>query len=314
MAAEKKGHIPDDLDFGVMPVCESCKQDIVSPKKPQLVTDCGREMDSWDAWHEWRKLPKESPAALLMSFLLSAYWLIVHCMKMTHPSAGSAGKRVTLRIHAIGAEQAGTEGISIRFSEIALLLPYHDIKLVLFGQSVQKLVKEAKKSHPQSLVAKSSTSSPVFVYKAPKECGSGSIEIFLHGDSPTWSPEIMSPTGRPDGIIAFNAGLGSYREWIPVIQAAHLESLPFVVTEYAEQFCEQQRSTFPRMLGPRVPVRKEYTIELNPFQRPGQRGILMYHLPNVVNGCTLVVWKSDVDIKPGSELGAVERESLEELD
>ncbi len=47
---------------------------------------------------------KESPAALLMSFPLSAYWLVVHCLKVTSPSAGSAGKRVPLRIHAIGTE------------------------------------------------------------------------------------------------------------------------------------------------------------------------------------------------------------------
>ncbi|KAK0466135.1 uncharacterized protein EV420DRAFT_1510022, partial [Desarmillaria tabescens] len=421
MAAEKKGHIPDDLDFGVMPVCASCKQNIIPPKKPlrctackacskqdwnngtglkffthkQLCPDNKRHMlrlpetqailtsfpwgrletdgtfnDSiargrfdvlggsgfgfwshrggpiphqnmgelgkslaegspyasmlksmlgkfdhlgwerplgwigWDAWHEWRRLPKESPAALLMSFPLSAYWLIVHCLK---------GKRVQLRIHAIGAE-VELNYLPL-FSEIALLLPYHDIKLVLFGQSVEKLVKEAKKSHPQSLVAKSNTSSPVFAYKTPKECGSGSIEIFLHGDSPTWSPDLMgSSSGRPDAIIAFNAGLASYREWIPVIQAAHLASIPFAVTEYAEQSCEQQRSTIPRMLGPRVPARKEYEIALNPFQTPGQRGIPMYRLPNVVNGFTLVVWKEDVDVESGSELGAVEQEGLEELD
>lgn len=121
-------------------------------------------------------------------------------------------------------------------------------------------------------------------------------------------------SGRPDAIIALNAGLGSYKEWVPVIQAAHLASLPFAVTEYAEQSCEQQHATFPRMLGPRVPARKEYAIELNPFQRPGQRGIPMYRLPNVVNGFTLVVWKADVDIEPASELGVMEREGQEELD
>ncbi|KAG7451973.1 uncharacterized protein BT62DRAFT_959913 [Guyanagaster necrorhizus] len=272
-------------------------------KKPQLVE---REIDGWDAWHEWRKLPRESPAALLMSFPLSAYWLIVHCLEVTGPSAGSTGKRVPLLIHAIGAE-VELNYLPL-FSEIALLLPYHDIKLLLFGQSVEKLVSEAKKSHPQSLVAKSSSSSPVFAYKAPKECGSGSIEIFLHGDSPTSSPDIVD-SRRPDAIIAFNAGLGSYKEWIPVVQTAHLLSLPFAVTKYAELSCEQQRSMFPRMLlGFRVPARREYAIDLNPFQTPGQRGIPMYRLPNVVNGFTLVVWKSDGDIEAGSELGVVGQE------
>ncbi len=76
-------------------------------------------------------------------------------------------------------------------------------------------------------------------------------------------------SGRPDAIIALNAGLGSYKEWVPVIQAAHLASLPFAVTEYAEQSCEQQRATFSRMLGPRVPARKEYAIELKPVPEAG---------------------------------------------
>ncbi len=48
-----------------------------------------------------------------------------------------------------------------RFSELALLLPYHDIKLVLFGSPVARIVKEAKKT-PGSLATKS----PTFTYTA----------------------------------------------------------------------------------------------------------------------------------------------------
>ena len=124
------------------------------------------------------------------------------------------------------------------------------------------------------------------------------MEVYLHGASANWSPSILNGSeygGPPDGIIAFNAGLGSYREWIPVIQAVHRAAIPFAVTEYTEQSCETQRSSFPQMVQPvglTPRALEDYTIELNPFQQPGQRGIPMYRLPNLVNGFTMVVWKN----------------------
>lgn len=175
---------------------------------------------------------------------------------------------------------------SYRFSELALLLPYHDIKLVLFGGAVFKLVQEAKKV-PGALAAKS----PVFSYTAPQECGSGAITIYLNSASETWP---AADTARPDALVACNAGLASYHEWFPVIYAVHAQNIPFSTTEYAEQSAEHQRDAMPSMLrttcaSPR-PL-DEYKIALNPFQRPGQRGIPMYRVPNAVNGFTLVVYK-----------------------
>lgn len=178
------------------------------------------------------------------------------------------------------------------FSELALLLPYHDIKLVGFGSIVQKLVEEAKRNHPTSLAANTDLNTPVFTYEAPDECGSGTIAIHLDGASKSW-PRPTS-TNKPDAVVACNAGLGSYPEWIPVIQAVHELDIPFGVTEYAEQSAETQRSNFPKMLwhsAARPKPLDEYVIDLNPFQRPGQRALPMYKLPNVVNGFTLVVNK-----------------------
>ncbi|KAF9040270.1 hypothetical protein BDZ89DRAFT_944960 [Hymenopellis radicata] len=265
-------------------------------KRPQIVTELDRRISSWESWYEWRGLSKESPAALLMSFPLTAYWLITNCLQLTRASAGRPEKRVPLHLHAIGAE-VELNYLPL-FSELALLLPYHDIKLVLFGQSVEKLLAIAKKSHRLSLAGKSSSSTPVFAYEAPKECGSGRIEIFLHGASSVWGPEMLSAAneygGRPDGVIAFNAGLGSYQAWIPVIQSIHRAVMPFAVTEYTEHSCEMQRATFPQMVRlVNAEPMKEYKIEMNPFQRPGQRGIPSFRLPNIVNGYTMVVCKPE---------------------
>lgn len=113
--------------------------------------------------------------------------------------------------------------------------------------------------------------------------------MLLHGKDRMWSAH--SGDDAPDAIVARNAGLSSYPEWIPVVRAAHLLEIPFAVTEYAEQSAEQQRSTIPRWLEG-LPPRSEYPIALNPFQRPGQRGIPVVRMPNVSNGFTLTVVKN----------------------
>jgi hypothetical protein len=168
-------------------------------------------------------------------------------------------------------------------------------------------VTEAKK-HPGSLVAKASATIPVFSYTAPKECGEGAISIFLHGASPTWTyQEQVGPRspygGTPDALVACNAGLSSYPEWRPVIQAAHSYEIPFASTEYAEQSAEDQQKSFPMMIGPTVMTRKEYPVAVNPFQRPGQRPIPMYRLPNTVNGFTVVVVKTEKKVKDSAQEG-----------
>lgn len=118
------------------------------------------------------------------------------------------------------------------------------------------------------------------------------------GDISSWIGSNMGPTfqtgfGPPDGLIAFrNAGLISYAEWIPVIRASHIASLPFAVTEYTEHSAELQRSELPKFLGGLSRRQSDYQIEMNPFQRPGQRSLPSSRLPNAVNGFTIVVWKS----------------------
>ncbi|KAH8102056.1 hypothetical protein BXZ70DRAFT_890805 [Cristinia sonorae] len=275
-------------------------------KRPIIVTEFGEPVKDWDSWYRWRKIPKESPAALIMDFPMSVYQMVVNCLEITNATIGSEEKRIQIHIQMLGVE-VELNYLPL-FSELALLLPYHDIKLVMFGYSVHKLWQESRK-HPKSLVAKSSPTTPIFTYKAPVECGSGSIEVFLQGESPTWSP-TDSPFGRPDALVACNAGLGSYPDWVPVIIAAHVLEIPFATTEYAEQSAETQRSSFPIMVMGRAAPRKEYPIELNPFQSPGQRGLPMIRLPNTINGFTLVVVKNEE--KKVNVLGKAPEKSLEE--
>lgn len=201
---------------------------------------------------------------------------------------------------------------------MALLLPYHDIKIIVFG-GVEPLLEKAKKK-PKSLFAKSSPTDPIFRYEAPKESGSSTLCIFLH-KAPSWTPADATAAhspykSKPDAILGPNAGLAAYPAWHPVIVWTLATNTPFGVTDYSEQSCETQRMRFIPLLsqqamspgsvcsGPGAPnteqcrnvfvaIRSEpeFPIELNPFQRPGQRPI-PFRLPNVPNGFTQrVVWQ-----------------------
>lgn len=187
--------------------------------------------------------------------------------------------------------------------------------MICFGQAVHTVVSKAKKAHPKSLAAQVAPAVPVYSYTAPEESGSGRIQLFLHGTADHWTPAdadpTLSPYGRPDAIVAPNAGLASYAAWYSVILYAHQMNIPFGTTEYAEQSCEAQLDLFPQLLyaeaerpgsvmgqvpgAPNAEACKraaaknwDYAVELNPFQRPGQRPVST-RVPNVPNGFTIRV-------------------------
>ena len=181
-----------------------------------------------------------------------------------------------------------------------MLLPHTDIKLTLFGYAVYNIVQKANK---KSIAAKAQRKEPVYTYRSPASMGQSTLAIYLDGDHENWDPRFTSVTyNLPDAIVAPNAGLLSYKGWASVILFCHVEEVPFGVTEYAEQSAEVQRDSFSKIihhaipnLGPRMNTAqledlakpRQYPIEFNPFQRPGQRPIGSTRLPNVSNGFTI---------------------------
>lgn len=136
--------------------------------------------------------------------------------------------------------------------------------------------------------------SPVFTYSAPREWGAGVIAIHLHFDSPTWT--VPTAAKRLDALIACNAGLGSYLLLsMPRTRCAsrlRRQGMPSSQQNNSGVCCLQYwLCRRPRWEGaPPHPV-QQYSIELSPFHRPGQRPITMYRTPNLVNGFTLMTYK-----------------------
>lgn len=261
------GHLTDAQGWKLSPELIPYRDldEIQDEQHPVLVTEFEGGVKDWDSWYRWRRLPKRSPAALLMNYPLSVYHLVVDMLRLTRPEKGKSDKRVRLCVHMIGAEVElnylplyvsflSTTTICIltgvllicSFSELALLLPYHDITLLLWGQSVHDLLAEAatrgaEGSPAWDALAKNGL---IFSYAAPDKLGGGTIKIILSRVSPMWnaqSQKILSdaaPELTPDALVALNAGLGAYRSWMEVIHVAHLLDIPFAVTEYTEQSLE----------------------------------------------------------------------------
>lgn len=208
------------------------------------------------------------------------------------------------------------------FSELSLLLPHTDIKLMFFGYAVKAIVQKAKK---KSIAAKANRNEPVYTYKSPASMGQSTIAMYLDGEHENWDPRFASITDNlPDAIVALNAGLLSYKAWASVILFCHIEAMPFGVTEYAEQSAEVQRDSFCKIIHHAIPSLtprmstaqledllkpREYPIEFNPFQRPGQRPIGSTRLPNVSNGFTIRVIGRDSVLPGKKEEGLVQEPS-----
>jgi hypothetical protein len=73
-------------------------------KRPLLVTELPERISDWQRWYQWRGLPLESPAAVLMAVPLSVYQLLVRCLQVTKPHAGLPEHRKPLVVHLVGAE------------------------------------------------------------------------------------------------------------------------------------------------------------------------------------------------------------------
>jgi len=273
-----------------------------------LVTDFPGGVVDWASWHKWRKLPLASPAALLMHYPLSVYWLVTHVLCVTPTSGGSVSARERLCIHYLGAE-VELNFIPI-FSELALLLPYTDIMICFYGIAVQDLVLKAQKADGASIAARGvSLENSIYSYRAPKSLGGGSIDVRFSTEEQWIHDQLIHLPAelQPDAVVGPNAGLLSYRSWQAVIASTHMHDIPFAVTEYAEQSAEMQTSQIPSMLShfdqvitkanlpyteeqmERMRRKRIYSIELNSFQRPGQRQIPPTRLPNVPNGFTIEV-------------------------
>ncbi|KAG5650777.1 hypothetical protein H0H81_011091, partial [Sphagnurus paluster] len=185
---------------------------------------------SWKEYYKWRGLPMESVAALLLHWPLSVYRLL-HVLGLTQATARSDERR-HLTVYLLGVE------IEVNFlplfGELALLLPNTDLDLILFGPVVAEIVKKAQ-AHPGCLAVRPF----VYIYKAPKVTGAGTLRIELSRAGPLLDGKNlpMLRQERPDAMVALNADLAMpwyLEQWRPLVLASRALGIPFAVTEHSD--------------------------------------------------------------------------------
>lgn len=100
----KDKHLSDEAGWKLQSHLIPYRHFSSADKMPVLVTDFGEPIKDWDSWYRWRKIPKESPAALIMDFPMSVYQLVVNCLEITDATKGSEAKRIPLHIQMLGVE------------------------------------------------------------------------------------------------------------------------------------------------------------------------------------------------------------------
>ncbi|KAJ6535115.1 hypothetical protein B0H19DRAFT_1185015 [Mycena capillaripes] len=255
---------------------------------------------NWASYYEWRGLPIESPAALLLHWPLTVYRLLSIMGVIPMPPSET---RRQLTVHMLGIEKE-VDFLPV-FGELALLLPNIDLNLVLFGPGVANVLAKAQKN-PLCLAAQPI----VFKYSAPKISGGGSIRISFWRRGSFWEYSDLAREGlqRPDAMVACNAGLSSYPQtWMPVVLAARAFAIPFAVTDYNEislhndvSLLIQRLPEFSGLLRLTPEERRRvnaspacrYDVHLNPFMEPGPRPTSLGGI-SAVNGYEMVICLSN---------------------
>jgi len=254
---------------------------------------------NWTSYYEWRGLPLKSPAALLLHWPLSIYRLL-YLLGFVHTDPTGGTERRKLTIHWLGLE-VETNFLPI-FGELALLFPYTDLDIIAFGQYPYDRAREAKSN---ALAAREY----VYEYRAPEQCGSGSIRIQLYKASPTWDPlEIIPRKMIPDVLIGLNAGMSTYETWQPVWLTSRALSIPFAVTEFSRVSLAGDKYSYTywiaslksrnfallKLLGWKAKVLVKSidhspASAINPFMRPGPIAAMTHSMPRAINGFTCIL-------------------------
>ncbi|KAJ7043648.1 hypothetical protein C8F04DRAFT_1028632 [Mycena alexandri] len=272
--------------------------------------------DNWTSYYQWRRLPIESPAAILLQWPLSVY----ACLKeLGLVKKELAGPRRKLRVDYIGLRDEF--GFIPVFGELALLFPNTDLDLVMFGEHNSRAFERAKSRGlaPQPCV---------FEYTAPSMCGGGTIRIFIDPSPPYYRPS-RDPSDHPDAIVALNAGLGSFISWQHVILLSIEFDIPFAVTDYCEASLAEVKwevlqqgvsSTLPPPKGIELihyhamlakvlkevriadvekvsaALERERPAKLNEFMEPSQRTAMHSLSPGSSNGVIQVVTRGTAKV------------------
>ncbi len=213
-------------------------------------------LHSWQDYYRLREIPESSIVALLMTFPLTLYHLIVEYGQVPCTVARMLDR--PLRVHIVGAEKE-LNFLDI-FREVVFLLP-QNVSLQLVFVVRQDML-------PDNVRANMSNELEIPLHERLVVTLVGGT----YGDS--LDPDFDCH-GSPDIVVAFNAGLFAYPSWRNVVEYLHRKpSVIGMFTDYNEMSGAQCAS-----LG-----NSRESVQMNPFRQPRAMPVYSMNLPQFANG------------------------------
>ena len=218
-------------------------------------------LSSWEEYYQLRRIGKDSPVALLLTFPLTLYYGIVE--KGQVPCTVAQMLKRPLRIHCVGIEKELS--FLDLFREVSFLLPDNfrlEIVLVVREDMLPPALRGSM-GKEQQLSFDLTKSLHINVTSG------------VYGAS--LDPNFDCGSGPPDMIFAFNAGLYAYESWRSVV--AYLDQHRGVVgvftdyNEFSGVNCASLGGSASRN-----------TLTVNPFRQPRAMPVYSMNLPQFSNG------------------------------
>lgn len=186
--------------------------------------------------------------------------------------------------------------LRLRFGELALLFPYTDLQLILFGEHVVKTFETSKGRCIARLPF-------AYVYKAPESAGGGKIQITLETKCPDYVPKAND--AFPDAILCLSGD--RIYSWPPLAYEAAQFNIPFAVTSFSELLLDHTDVVLKSQVLERLKQVGDTTDEaaflrifkaglatsdrriFNNFMNPGQQRCAIHAIPTADNAWIYIV-------------------------
>ena len=222
---------------------------VYGPIPAEIAGTPAAQPQTWAEYYALRKISLDSPAAILLTFPLTVYHLLMKLAeRSTHPDILKPGSSICVELIGVAKEldQAPV------FGDLAYLLPGVKIHIVFIGHEIGSSV-------PDEL---------------PNALGHPDLTFTIHrGDYLTWLERQAKPSPGVSQApaatcaIALNCGIGAYPEWVPCLKALLDSKLPSFFTDYCEASAEVGRDVV------RTELSTDFSVPttLNPFRCPVSR-------------------------------------------
>ncbi|KAK1413776.1 hypothetical protein QVD17_35559 [Tagetes erecta] len=221
-----------------------------------------KQLCSWSEYYEWRGIPLDSPAALLLHWPLTIYQAI----QLAFAEQLITETTDELCIHYLGPERELYQ--TAIFGELHALLPGVQVHIDFVGPAVPPdrdgetidlySYAHCLDANCSCKTHKSEFSSHINHDKPP--------EITLRFHSGYYHDRYKDLTKKflPELIIAPNAGIAAYKSWLPTIELIREIEIPAIFSDYCEEACRLAVNCISSVTGtpPTIPV------QLNPFRQP----------------------------------------------